>query len=192
MSVVQISDENEKCIDNKHWNTVNAHGPGSSFCYYKLVKSICCSKYSSIRKEDLNTLTFSENRAHRIKVVSKTLVFLTRDIGQKIEREANDEPKSMSENSARRVVKDFGVDCDIGLTFGDVNFVVVERVCVSMVAAMAIFPSEVRGEKRRMEKEADCIIEPLVLAKGMVTTFMANDPKTSEDTSLTKPVKRPC
>jgi hypothetical protein len=56
---------------------------------------------------------------------------------------------------------------------------------------MAVFPREVRGEESRVEDEADSVIDPLVVTKSVMTTFVADDPQASEDTGLTKPVNRP-
>ncbi|KAJ0575347.1 hypothetical protein HanIR_Chr05g0211731 [Helianthus annuus] len=57
---------------------------------------------------------------------------------------------------------------------------------------MAVFPREIRGEESRVEDETDGIIDPLVLAKGVVTAFVTNDPQASQDAGLTKPVNWPC
>jgi hypothetical protein len=42
-----------------------------------------------------------------------------------------------------------------------------------------------------VEDEADRVINPLIVTKGMVTTLMCNDPNTSENAALDSPIDWP-
>lgn len=42
-----------------------------------------------------------------------------------------------------------------------------------------------------MEDEADCVVDPLVVAKRVVAAFVGDDPNSGEDTALCRPVHRP-
>jgi len=43
-----------------------------------------------------------------------------------------------------------------------------------------------------VEDEADSVINPLVITKGMVATFMGNDPDSGANAALKNPINRPC
>lgn len=59
------------------------------------------------------------------------------------------------------------------------------------MTAVAILPRKVRDKEKRVKDEANCVIEPLIVTEGMVTTLMCNDPDTSHDTALNSPVNWP-
>ncbi len=98
---------------------------------------------------------------------------------------------SESNESARWVVQVFGEPGELGFGFGDKDFILIKGTGIRMMAAMAIFPGEVRDKEGRMQDEANSVIKPLVVTEGMVTTFMCNDPNSSKDATLEGPVNWP-
>ena len=56
---------------------------------------------------------------------------------------------------------------------------------------MAVFPREVGDHKRGVDDKTNSVIHPLVVAKCMVTAFVANHPNSNADTALKNPINRP-
>ena len=56
---------------------------------------------------------------------------------------------------------------------------------------MAVLPGEVGDEKPRVEDEANCVVNPLVITEGMVATLVGNNPNASADAALDDPVEGP-
>lgn len=56
---------------------------------------------------------------------------------------------------------------------------------------MTVLEREVWRQSNRMDEETNRIIDPLVLAKGMMAAFMSKNPKPHQNTTLSEPIYRP-
>lgn len=96
-----------------------------------------------------------------------------------------------NDNSTEGVVEVLGVPFHGGFLFRDKDLISLERTGVGMVSAVAVLPREVGDHEERMEYKANGVIEPLVIAEGVVATLVGNDPYASKDAALGSPVQSP-
>ena len=72
-----------------------------------------------------------------------------------------------------------------------VHLVAVQGRRVGVVPAVAVLPGEVGHEERRVEREADGVVQRRVLREGVVAALMLDHPHTVERATLHRPVERP-
>lgn len=74
---------------------------------------------------------------------------------------------------------------------GDVNHVFSEMSCCLVVFSMCYLPREVRDEEEGMKNPADKIVKFARGGKGLMTTFMTQNPNSRSNTSLCKSINHP-
>lgn len=191
VSMLQVRYQNQKAIRNEQWNPIDACEPSQPSSHGDPVKHKSRSENSSIGDENLQAFPVRVYGAVGIEMAGETLVAAAGNIEGQIQRPAQSESEEEREKPSRGAVQVLGVEGESGSGLGDEHFVAVERGGVGVVAAVTVFPREVRDEQSRVEEEADGIIHPLVIAEGMVAAFMSNHPNTGQNAALGDPIERP-
>jgi hypothetical protein len=84
-----------------------------------------------------------------------------------------------------------GVPRQVGLPAGHVDLVAVEGARVGVVAEVAVLPGEVGRQQRRVEEQAQRVVEARVLGEGTVPALVRDHPDAEQHAALQHPVERP-
>lgn len=162
---------------------------------------------TKVGEQDERTLALAEDTAARVEVAladagrrALKTVATSRDVPDEVAHPSENLVNNQSEKLVGRgVLKKFqhGVRLLLLLLLvvlaggGDKDHVLLHVAGVLVVAVVREFPGEVRDHESRVSKEADNVIQPLVLGEGAMTSLVAENPETSADEALDEPVGDP-
>ncbi|KAJ4833955.1 hypothetical protein Tsubulata_016625 [Turnera subulata] len=119
VAVVQERDQHNCAIGKEYRHPIYAHQPSQPFCSGNLIEHKTCSKKTSIRDVNLQSFPVCVQRAIRIIVAGKTIVFPASQVECQVQIHPHTERDDDSDGSAYRVVKVLGILWKFGFRLWD-------------------------------------------------------------------------
>lgn len=142
---MQVRDQHKKPVNYKQWDSINTSKPNKPFGHCNAVEHISYGHNPKVRNVNLKPFTGRKYWSVGIVVARKPVVVPARGVEGQVQRPTEYECYQNSQEPAWRVVEILGVKRDFGFRFWNKHFVPFQGRRVGVVAAVAVFPREVRG-----------------------------------------------
>lgn len=204
ISVLKESDGDEPVVHEEVRSDIVASDLGEATVVTPGEKSGEGETDAEVRSENLTTVTGVEDDGVGVEVVGVLGVrLLTGSVADEVHRPAEKLLEhEHDEGVERSVFEDFvhllesrllllGGETSLGSSLGDKDLVASHVTGRSVMLGVGDAPRVVRNEERRVDDPADCVVEGLGLAEGLMTAFVGNDPETGARQTSGKGIGEP-
>jgi hypothetical protein len=177
VGVLQVGDEHQPRVHDQQRHTVDAHHPPEPERRRQLVQPERHGHDAGVRDEDLDALPVIVDWAVGVVVAGEARVRAPRRVGGQVQWPPEGELHGDVQQPADGVaVHVRGVPRQRLLLPRHERLVAVQRAGVGVVAPVAALRREVGHHQRRVQHQADVVVEERVVREGMVAALVRDDP----------------
>nr|ACL52983.1 unknown [Zea mays]ACL53151.1 unknown [Zea mays]ACL53170.1 unknown [Zea mays]ACL53198.1 unknown [Zea mays]ACN35830.1 unknown [Zea mays] len=192
VGVLQVGDEHQPRVHDQQRHGVHAHHPPDPERRRQLVQPERHGHDAGVRDEDLGALPVVVDGAVGVEVAGEARVRPPRRVGRQVQRPPEGELHHDVHHPADRVVVHVrGVPRQRLLLLGHEHLVALQGPRVGVVAPVAVLPREVGHHERRVQHQADHVVQERVVREGVVAALVRDDPHAGAHAPLRDPVQRP-